>query len=647
MPQLDPAEIRNFLKQHGRLKHGPADHRNTPLSWDFNTPTTHSLYRSNLEDEFEGSDEYEIAALGADYLAGDSLISELHAPLFSWNFSISSTYTPRSVCSDGDWGLDLLEEGGLLKVSSRVDAKSRVNENNHLKPVVLSEHLQCSQAKRKNHEAPRREVQEAGPAEGLDRTRALDSPRQPLPQLRLPSPTNIKLSPGLYRPKSPGLFSVSLLSTDLELLSMSDDTESIVFFNPNSPLHPALKSVADFLIRTCRSQQGKRTVTQSPNTPKTPARTGSLSVRGSSGKKRTTASSSKTRQAADNPNDGDDGFDEPPRKRTKTPAALRAAEYRWACPFWALDPFEHQVCYNFKLKRIQDVKQHIQRKHAPEHYCELCYEVFGDSEGVRAHIKDHYHNKPRSNWVGFATRDTSAKLRKKSNSQQTVEEQWFTIWDTLFPNKPRPSSPFLDTHLSGDFHAFRKYHQDDTRICDGVSRVLGSRGLSGEFSAPLVARILAEVNDILCDEWLRARSTSLSPSSSRDCGISSSGEGLQDETATFTTADEQSEPSTHITTPSKLPAHAPNPGPSGGYSPVQNEPGTLRVEHHSYALSKFEPTNRQLMFEDSEKILPDLSHSAVHSLSETEALDGWEDGTHFEEQWHFTGSGNEYEVSKE
>ncbi|KAK7713695.1 hypothetical protein SLS63_012010 [Diaporthe eres] len=41
-------------------------------------------------------------------------------------------------------------------------------------------------------------------------------------------------------------------------------------------------------------------------------------------------------------------------------------------------------------------------------------------------------------------------LHKKSNPSLSTEEQWFAIWDIVFPDKPRPSSPYINDSLSED-----------------------------------------------------------------------------------------------------------------------------------------------------------------------------------------------------
>lgn len=79
----------------------------------------------------------------------------------------------------------------------------------------------------------------------------------------------------------------------------------------------------------------------------------------------------------------------------------------WACPFFRHDWKGHQECRHVQMKRISDVRQHLNRSHSL-------------SEG------------------------TADKLKNSKNKRSpTSEDRWFSIWEILFPEVglavPNPS----------------------------------------------------------------------------------------------------------------------------------------------------------------------------------------------------------------
>jgi hypothetical protein len=48
-------------------------------------------------------------------------------------------------------------------------------------------------------------------------------------------------------------------------------------------------------------------------------------------------------------------------------------------------------------------------------------------------------------------------LARRIPSQICEEEQWYSVFDILFPGHPRPSSPYIDGQLSEEMHIFRDF----------------------------------------------------------------------------------------------------------------------------------------------------------------------------------------------
>ncbi|KAH8742968.1 hypothetical protein F5883DRAFT_665972, partial [Diaporthe sp. PMI_573] len=117
-----------------------------------------------------------------------------------------------------------------------------------------------------------------------------------------------------------------------------------------------------------------------------------------------------------------------------------------ACPFQKRDPIRHQRCFGALLRRIKDVKQHVYRCHSnPEYYCATCYQIFDTPAKRDSHSRqracqtvDH----PSFEQFMGINGDQRKKLSDKSIRTMSEEEQWYQIWDVLFPNGERPRSAY-------------------------------------------------------------------------------------------------------------------------------------------------------------------------------------------------------------
>lgn len=79
----------------------------------------------------------------------------------------------------------------------------------------------------------------------------------------------------------------------------------------------------------------------------------------------------------------------------------------WACPFYSSNPIRHATCLAYKLGRVADVRQHIERKHAEE---------AGEGE--------------------------IEKMKSKNDRGTTNVERWYALWILFFPGQARPATPY-------------------------------------------------------------------------------------------------------------------------------------------------------------------------------------------------------------
>lgn len=216
---------------------------------------------------------------------------------------------------------------------------------------------------------------------------------------------------------------------------------------------------------------------------------------------------------------GDDGEDDRSTLRSAKRLKSESARIRlFACPYWKLDAGKHRECYRYRLQRIRDVKQHLSRKHTPEHYCECCLVIFPDAGSHEEHVTHR-------NGV-WCTRDSTAELdgishsksrelSKKSNPRASEAEQWFQIWDTLLPTAVRPRSPYMDSEMSEDvcaFHEFFERRGPDILAEEMQSDLAWSSvHVTPQERNRYLRRLLTGGLHRIWDAWTQVRHTALTP----------------------------------------------------------------------------------------------------------------------------------------
>ncbi|KAK3332627.1 hypothetical protein B0T19DRAFT_473480 [Cercophora scortea] len=253
-------------------------------------------------------------------------------------------------------------------------------------------------------------------------------------------------------------------------------------------------------------------------------------------------SSNRKRNRVEGAGDDDDpDEDDPPFKKPRanepTPAATPIASRLLACPFWKHDPAKHRGCFRIKLDKISRVKQHLARKHAPGLYCEFCLAVFADrdSHGHQAHVQARSCAYRACELPGM-THQQQRELSRKSNRHASEQDQWFAIWDVIFPDRSRPASAYMDPDLSEDLCHFREFAElhgpgilaaelmmletptsPDTNI-NPLPRHERDENEPPSFMRSNLERVIAHGFTTLFEDWLASRTPSTAstyPSSSR------------------------------------------------------------------------------------------------------------------------------------
>lgn len=144
----------------------------------------------------------------------------------------------------------------------------------------------------------------------------------------------------------------------------------------------------------------------------------------------------------------DDGNNAPSRGQAKRQSERRNRgndrELHLACPFYKSDRGKYQDCLKLQLKRIKDVKQHLNRKHMQPPYCPSCGLEFDTQERQMKHsrvqlcqIRDY----PRPDGINHDQKET---LSARADRNMELSDQWFAMWDVVFKGKPRPSSAYVE-----------------------------------------------------------------------------------------------------------------------------------------------------------------------------------------------------------
>ncbi|KXH65329.1 hypothetical protein CNYM01_00906 [Colletotrichum nymphaeae SA-01] len=150
-----------------------------------------------------------------------------------------------------------------------------------------------------------------------------------------------------------------------------------------------------------------------------------------------------------------------------------------ACPFYKEDPLKHLQCLRIELKRIKDVKQHLNRKHRqPSYYCPTCWMIFDKPTDRDIHISQRGCSlQDQVNYEGISE-DQSRQLTRKVDRRLSEEQQWFSVWDIVFPDVPRPESAYLGNQIEESMVMIHDYWDANGKAL--VFDALWERGLIPE-----------------------------------------------------------------------------------------------------------------------------------------------------------------------
>lgn len=310
-----------------------------------------------------------------------------------------------------------------------------------------------------------------------------------------------------------------------DLLSMSDSSEELGPLADDDPIRAVLDTVVSRLVSGFRYTAGGEVPPCGDGQNHGTA--SSSSSRGVAASSRPAGKGRKRKQIQDDKSDSEEDTTHP--RHSKRSRKTRQHIKLLACPFGKMSPSKHSACSRFQLKRIRDVKQHLKRKHTPDDYCNRCLSIFHDEESLTQHVSqaDGFGCQlaPEGRTLDGISHRQSRDLSRKANAELSEEQQWFAIWDIVFPRKPRPESAYLDSAFAMQVCLFREHCARHAEPL--LAQNLRAAGLLDErMVAPdqgqLLRRVISESLDSICDNF--------STNGSSDSGIGRTRDSIHNET---------------------------------------------------------------------------------------------------------------------
>ncbi|KAM6516299.1 hypothetical protein FALCPG4_014486 [Fusarium falciforme] len=170
----------------------------------------------------------------------------------------------------------------------------------------------------------------------------------------------------------------------------------------------------------------------------------------------------------------------------------------WVCPFFRKDPIRHMDCITLTLNRIQDVKQHLTRRHTAELYCSTCFQEFQLHQEWEQHTQRRDCTR-RPCPPHRVTPQAQDRLKVRVDRTMTATEQWNEIWKILFEDEKPPHSPQQGSVIGEVISIIRDcWHEESGQILSELVRSEGisekEAGILGMFLPGLLDRVQDRVD---------------------------------------------------------------------------------------------------------------------------------------------------------
>lgn len=174
----------------------------------------------------------------------------------------------------------------------------------------------------------------------------------------------------------------------------------------------------------------------------------------------------------------------------------------FACPYYLWDPAMYRSCLTrAHLPDLSALKQHLGTSHRRPPFCPICKEVFTTSGAFEKHIRARECSVQPGPGAAGITTEQVALLARRADPNLSADEQWFAVWDIVFPKgSQRPAYTRLTGEMERSVGILRDWWGRKGRVV--VAQFLEGHGLAGyevqDEEAGLEA-LYAEVLDRMAD----------------------------------------------------------------------------------------------------------------------------------------------------
>ncbi|KAK7419736.1 hypothetical protein QQX98_003108 [Neonectria punicea] len=203
-------------------------------------------------------------------------------------------------------------------------------------------------------------------------------------------------------------------------------------------------------------------------------------------------------------NEDDDGDAGHPRGYDHRSIQKDSAGLFLACPFYKRDPVRHSECQKHKLKRLYDVRQHIERRHTLfVYHCPKCWADFDPkNKGSMQAWQDHIRNDCQLFQQPEKLHEAEFDRIKQRPPVADEPGQWYWMYETIFPGHHRPESPYLQDLLTESANSLRQHNEC---AIEGTIRSWLLEGNMPGTSADSVASLARRVADTAYNSSLSAQ----------------------------------------------------------------------------------------------------------------------------------------------
>ncbi|KAI0147659.1 hypothetical protein GGR57DRAFT_476274 [Xylariaceae sp. FL1272] len=128
-----------------------------------------------------------------------------------------------------------------------------------------------------------------------------------------------------------------------------------------------------------------------------------------------------------------------------------------ACPFSKWKPLSYSCCNGKILKNISRVQMHLRRQHRQPDYCPVCWMTFTEKHTFHLHVAARACSPQPRIAIDGLTEIQFKSLKKKADGRLPPSDQWYSLFSLLFPDSPRPASPYIEETLSMEILSFQSF----------------------------------------------------------------------------------------------------------------------------------------------------------------------------------------------